>query len=78
MRSAARKICLIIHRRLLLCDHNCTPPINLLDKYSLLVDGKAASEVKEFLESDHSFDEYTLVNLNIIAFFCFFASYECR
>ena len=39
---------------------------HVLDKYSMLVDGRSAGEVHEFLESNRSFDEYTLVSFNNI------------
>eukprot|EP00112_Aurelia_sp_Birch-Aquarium-sp1_P009500 Seg2081.2 transcript_id=Seg2081.2/GoldUCD/mRNA.D3Y31 product="Dynein heavy chain 12 axonemal" protein_id=Seg2081.2/GoldUCD/D3Y31 len=30
------------------------------DKYSMLVDGRSATELQEFLETDHSFEDYTV------------------
>lgn len=38
---------------------------SVVDSYDWLVNGKAQNLVKKFLEEDHSFDQYTEVNMTI-------------
>ena len=42
------------------------------DKYNYLIDGKAQADVEQFNSENHTFDEYTQVNIQTEFFSCFF------